>query len=344
MSRHGLAADESKIKVIIEMPPPKNPKDVQVFMGHVNYHRRYIHLFAELAKPLYALLTVFEWTDECDYAFNELKSRLCSAPLLRPPKWDLIFHVHTDASGQALGVVLTQPGEHQKDYPIYFASRQFNEAEANYTVTEREALAMVYSVKKFRYYLLANPFKFFVDHQALVYLVNRPCSTGRITRWLLILQEFDFEIVVRKGKQHFMADHMSRLTSAEPPIGVDDELPDVCLFQIETVPEWATDVVEYLMRGRPDPNMTKKSAKRLIRKVAPYTLLVGKLYRLGKDGILRRCLTEHEMPVVIFEIHEGICGGHFPGEITTRKALKTGYWWPTMAQDIHDFVKACDVC
>ena len=213
VSRHGMAADESKIKVIIQMAPPKTPKDVQIFMGHVNYHRRYIRLFAELAKPLYTLLILFEWTEECEYAFNELKSRLCSAPLLRPPNWDIIFHVHTDASGQALGVVLTQPGEHQKDYPIYFASQQFNDAEANYTVTEREALAMVYSVKKFRYYLLANSFKFFVDHQALLYLVNRPCSTGRITRWLLILQEFDFEIVVKKGKQHFMADHMSRVTS-----------------------------------------------------------------------------------------------------------------------------------
>ena len=81
----------------------------------------------------------------------------------------------------------------------------------NYSTTEQEGIAMVFAVKKFRHYLLATPFKFFVDHQALLYLVNKPCATGRIARWLLLLLEFDFLVVVRKGKQHYMADHMSRI-------------------------------------------------------------------------------------------------------------------------------------
>ena len=98
---------------------------------------------------------------------------------------------------------------------------------------------MVYAVKKFWHYLLANKFVFFVDHQALLYLVNKPCSTGRIVRWFLILLEFDFTIVVKKGTTHQRDDHLSCLTHGEPPVGVDDDLRDAYLFNIEMVPKWS---------------------------------------------------------------------------------------------------------
>ncbi|MCO5559123.1 hypothetical protein L7F22_012715 [Adiantum nelumboides] len=176
---------------------------------------RFILLFAEIARPLYKLLIEFKWTEECDQAYEVLKKALVSAPILRAPDWNVIFHVHIDASNFAIGCVLTQPGEHKLDYPISFASRQLNDAEKNYTTIEREGLAMIYSVKKFRYYLLATKFVFYVDHQALLYLVNKPCATGRISRWLLILLEFDFTVVVRPGKKHLMADHLSRITNGK---------------------------------------------------------------------------------------------------------------------------------
>ena len=94
---------------------------------------------------------------------------------------------------------------------------------------------MVYAVKKFWHYFLANKFNFFVDHQALLYLANKPCSTRRIVRWFLILLEFDFTVVVKKGSTHIQADHLSRMIHGEPPLGVDDDLPDAYLFSIEMV-------------------------------------------------------------------------------------------------------------
>ena len=96
---------------------------------------------------------------------------------------------------------------------------------------------MVYAVKKFCHYLLANQFVFFVDHQALLYLVNKPCSTGRLVRQFVILLEFDFTVVVKKGTTNQRADHVSTIPNGEHPIGVSDELPDACLFQIEMVPK-----------------------------------------------------------------------------------------------------------
>ena len=133
--------------------------------------------------------------------------------------------------------MLAQPSDQKLDHPIYFASRQLNDVEKNYTTIEREGSATVYVVNKFWHNLLANKFFFFVDHQTILYLVIKPCLIGCITRWLLILMEFDFMVAVGKGTTHVLADQMSRIPNGEAPIGVDDALPNAPLFMIDLVPE-----------------------------------------------------------------------------------------------------------
>ena len=113
------------------------------------------------------------------------------------------------------------------DFPVSYASRQLNSVERNYSTTEREGLGMIFAVKKFRHYLLVNKFVFYTYHQALLYLVNKPCNTGRIVRWFLILLEFDFTVVVKKGVTHQKANHLSRLIMGEGKQGI---LDDLCLF------------------------------------------------------------------------------------------------------------------
>ena len=143
VSKNGISTDFNKIKLILELPPPTNFKGVQRFMGHIGYYRRFIYMYVDLARSLYRLLIDSTWIDECQKAYDALKGALASAPILRTPSWNAIFHVHIDASNFAIGCVLAQPGEHKLDYPIYFASRQLNDAERNYTTTEREGLSMV---------------------------------------------------------------------------------------------------------------------------------------------------------------------------------------------------------
>ena len=129
---------------------------------------------------------------------SKTKKALTSAPILRSPDWNLAFHVHIDASNYAIGCILAQPHEGNMDLPVSYAtSRQLNSAKKNYTTTEREGLAMIYAVKKFWHYLSANPFVFYVDP---LYLVNKPCNTGRIVRWFIIFLEFDFTVCVRPRK------------------------------------------------------------------------------------------------------------------------------------------------
>ena len=122
------------------------------------------------------------------------------------------------------------------DYPIVYSSRKLNKVERNYSTTEREALGMVFALQKYRLYLLSNPFIFYTDYQALKYLVNKPLHHGRIYRWLLLFQEFKFEVIVLPGKLNVGPDHLSRIDTGEELIGVDDDLHDAHLFWIEVVP------------------------------------------------------------------------------------------------------------
>jgi hypothetical protein len=112
--------------------------------------------------------------------------------------WKLKFHVHIDASNFALGAMLSQNRDRIIDRPIYYASRLMNSAK-NYRPIEKETLTMIYAMKKFKHYLLGNRFTFFVDHQTLLYLVNKPIVTSQIARWLLLLLEIDFKIIFKLG-------------------------------------------------------------------------------------------------------------------------------------------------
>jgi len=147
--------------------------------------------------------------------FETLKVKLASAPILSPPRSDWIFDVTLDASGWCFSAILWQEDGEVGKKPIYFGSRQMSAAERNYTTTEREALAVVYACKKFRHYLLGYKIVFYTDHNSLKYLVNKLDLSGRIARWILLLQEFDYEVVVKPSKYNQNADYLSQLWGEE---------------------------------------------------------------------------------------------------------------------------------
>jgi hypothetical protein len=132
------------------------------------------------------------------------------------------------------------------DHPIYFASRKLYQAEHNYTKTKREGLAMIYALQKFRHYLLGSHFKFFTDHSATKYLVNKSVLEGRIFMWLLLFHEFSFEVIFKPGICNVGPDHLSRIESGESGGAVDDQIPDVDLFQIESISEYLEEIANFL--------------------------------------------------------------------------------------------------
>ncbi|GJT70930.1 reverse transcriptase domain-containing protein [Tanacetum coccineum] len=231
-SYFGIEVDRAKIDVIAKLPYPTNVKGVRSFLGHVGFYRRFIKDFSMISKLMTQLLmkdTKFDFSDDCKKAFNILKEKLTTAPIIISPDWNEPFELMCDASDFAVGAILGQQID-GKFKPIYYASKTLNNAQEHYTTTEKELLAVVFSFDKFRQYLVLSKTVVYTDHSALKYLFSKEDAKPRLIRWVLLLQGFDIEIKDKKGAENLAADHLSRLEN--PDLGtfaeeeITDEFPD----------------------------------------------------------------------------------------------------------------------
>lgn len=213
VSKDGIAADPEKINQVKDWPTPRSVKHVQQFLGFASYYHKFIMDFATIAKTLHGLTkksTSFVWSRECQISFNLLRKKLSSPPLLCFPDFDKPFILDTDASNEGIGGVLSQTNVHGQEQVVAYASRLLSKQERNYCVTRRELLAVVTFISQFRPYLLGRKFTLRTDHGSLQWLLNFKDPTGQLARWLEKVQEFDFDIVHRKGTLHSNADGLSR--------------------------------------------------------------------------------------------------------------------------------------
>jgi len=195
-----------------QFPRPKTPKNIKHFLGLAGYYRRFIPNFSTLAKPLTNLLkndTRFDWTSAQEQSFETLKQKLCKDPVLQYPDFSKPFILTTDASGIAVGGILSQ-GEINKDRPIAYASRTLTDNEVKYDTYEKEVLAIIYCVKHFRPYLYGRKFTLVTDHKPLLWFKNAQDANMRILRWRLKLAEYDYDVVYKAGKTNVNADALSR--------------------------------------------------------------------------------------------------------------------------------------
>ena len=139
-------------------------------------------------------------------------------------------------------------------------------------------------------------------------------------------------------------DHLSRLESGEEPTKLDEGLPDAQLFSIQMVDDYFQDIVQYLATGLVPLEMTTQQKKQLVVRAADFTLIAGQMYKMGLDEILRRCVLEHEKPLILAEAHSGAAGGHYAGKSTAQKILAAGLWWPTLHKDAREYCHICDIC
>ncbi|GFX46284.1 retrovirus-related Pol polyprotein from transposon 297 [Trichonephila clavipes] len=208
ISKEGIETDNKKIQAITEMKPPKNNREVSKFLGMTGWYQKFIPRYADICEPLYQLKkkgAKFNWSGEAQDSFDQIKRTLTEAPILQLPNFSEQFNLFTDASGVGIGAVLQQ---NQK--PIAFASRTLNKAERNYTVTERECLAVIWALNKFKTYFGPLPVKVITDHAALTKLTNGKNLSSRMIRWALKLSEFNIEWEHRPGVQNVVADLLSR--------------------------------------------------------------------------------------------------------------------------------------
>ena len=214
VSEKGIMTDPDKTKAVREWRIPQSVTELRSFLGFVSYYRRFIKDFAQIAKCLHELTkknVQWKWTAECDIAFQFLKFKLLSAPILGYPEVNGgLFILDTDASNEAIGAVLSQIQDGQEKV-IAYGSRTLSSAEKNYCVTRKEMLALVYFIKHFKHYLLGREFILRTDHGSLVWLHRFKEPDGQIARWLQQLAAFTFQIQHRPGKRHGNADGLTRM-------------------------------------------------------------------------------------------------------------------------------------
>ena len=274
-----------------------------------------------------------------------LKDKLVSAPIVVAPDWSFPFELMCDARDFAIGAVLGQKRE-KIFQVIYYASRTLNDAQLNYATTKKELLAIVFAFEKFRPYLIGNKVVVHIDHSSIKYLMTKKDAKPRLIRWVLLLQEFDVEIKDKKGTENLVADHLSRLEGARDDVPVNDEFPDEKLsaFEDKRAVPWFADYVNYLVAKVVPPEFNYQQKKRFFVHLKHYYWEEPILYRHCADQVIRRCVPEDEMNSILNHCHTLPCGGHFGGQRTAAKVLQSGFYWPTLFKDAHQFVSTCDKC
>ncbi|RVW70093.1 Transposon Ty3-I Gag-Pol polyprotein [Vitis vinifera] len=347
ISKNGIEVDKAKVELIVKLPPPTNVKGIRQFLGHAGFYRRFIKDFSKISKPLCELLVKdakFVWDEKCQKSFEELKQFLTTAPIVRAPNWKLPFEVMCDASDLAMGAVLGQR-EDGKPYVIYYASKTLNEAQRNYTTTEKELLAVVFALDKFRAYLVGSSIVVFTDHSALKYLLTKQDAKARLIRWILLLQEFNLQIRDKKGVENVVADHLSRLVISHDSHGlpINDDFPEESLMSIEVAP-WYSHIANFLVTGEVPSEWSAQDKRHFFAKIHAYYWEEPFLFKYCADQIIRKCVPEQEQSGILSHCHDNACGGHFASQKTAMKVIQSGFWWPSLFKDAHSMCKGCDRC
>ena len=355
-----IEMDPVKVEGVSAWPTPSNVKEVQSFLGFVNFYRRFIHDFSHIAKPLHDLTrkdSTWNWTDACQKAFDSLKSAITSSPILIFPDDNKPYKVEADSSEYATGAVLSQEGEDGKWHPIAFLSKSLNSVERNYDIHDKELLAIIRALEEWRHYLEGAKHKFdiWTDHRNLQYFRTAKKLNRRQARWSLYLSRFFFDLYHRPGRCSGKPDALSR--RSDHGKGEDDN-KDVILLK----PEWfkiqALKQGHVLLSGLEEPLVKKiRESKELDESVVRAVeelrksgtsridgaewaeeqgliLFRGKVY-VPKDVGLRRAIVEAH--------HDSQITGH-PGRWKTLELVTRNYWWPGISRFIASYVQGCDRC
>ena len=333
VSSKGVAVSPANIEKVRQFATPKNITDVQSFMGLCSYYRKFVSKFSNEIEPLSKLTRKgqqFTWGEEQEKCFKEFKIRLTSAPILAFPDYGQPFILACDASGHALGSVLSQVNNITKDErPIAYHSKLFNSAERNYTTTEREMLAIVSSIKKFRHYLVGSKVTIQTDHSALKDILNTQNPTGRIARWINLFSDLDFTIVYRKGKENSNADALSRLSLSCKSALVTEEIPK------EIDKEYYTDIEDTYKKiileklGKFESNTDEK--REISNKAKKYVLLNGYIFKRGKNTAPALVPRISERFNLLKKVHD--LNGHY-GYQSCLTQLQRAAYWQSMENDL----------
>lgn len=326
ISEKGVSADYTKIKAMIEWPQPANIKALRGFLGLTGYYRRFVKNYGIISKPLTQLLKkgAFCWNSEANKAFNQLKTAMSETPVLALPNFEKTFIIETDACKNGVGAVMMQDGR-----PIAYMSKALSPKHLGLSTYEKEMLAVIMAVQKWRAYLLGHQFIIKTDHEALKYLMEQKITTGLQQKWLSRLLGYDYIITYRKGKENIVADSLSRVYEGL------EESTAITVLQ----PTWKEEIcASYDNDSTAQEMLSEISVKG--NSLNDFSLSQGILkwkgrYYVGTSNNLRQKICN--------SIHSNMEGGH-SGIAATLKRAEQLFYWPGLKNDITKLVKECEIC
>lgn len=358
---HGkIEMDPVKVQGVSHWPTPKNVHDVFVFLGFTNFYRRFIEDFADIARPLHNLQqknAKWSWGPREQEAFDELKRKITSSPVLVFPDDHKPYRVEADSSDYATGAVLSQLSSDDKWHPVAFMSKSLNEVERNYEIHDKEMLAIIRALEEWRHFLegAEHRFEIWTDHKNLQYFMTAKKLNRRQARWSLFLASFDFSLHHRPGKRSLKPDALSR--RPDHKTGKDDNSDVVLLkpefFQINALRRGhvlisgeegstlreirqSTDYDEAVVKAVKELRESSASGIRSLEwsEEDGLVLFRGKVYVPRNKDLRRRIVKAH---------HDSAVVGH-PGRWKTLELVARNYWWPGMTKFVAAYVAGCDMC
>ncbi|KRY19033.1 Retrovirus-related Pol polyprotein from transposon TNT 1-94, partial [Trichinella patagoniensis] len=336
----------SKTEIVASWPTPTSTSEVRNFLRLAIYYRRFVKSFASIARPLHRLTEQgrqFSWSNEAEEAFQRLKRALTTAPILAFPRFDIPFVIDTDASETGIGAVLSQKHDPEGERVIAYASRTLSKTDWKYSTTRKELLSIVYFTKLFRPYLVGQRFTLRTDHDSLTWLRNFKEPEGQVARWLEHLQDYDMEVVHRRGWKHNNADAMFR----RPEVTEDNgdhpttEMPSAVVGTAAVSlasnkgaeplkapqDENIECVIRFLRRGRRPTDSEwrelHKDSRDLVKQWKHLRLTPAGLAVVVTGKPARWVPPNYARPSILEQLHNGIGDGHIGVKQTAEKAHAT---------------------
>ncbi|MCH80266.1 transposon Tf2-1 polyprotein [Trifolium medium] len=326
ISEKGVAVDPGKVVSVLQWPQPKNVKGVRGFLGLTGYYRKFIRDYGKIARPLTELTKKdgFKWGVEAQGAFEELKKRLTSAPVLNLPDFSKEFLIECDASGGGLGAILMQDGK-----PIAYYSKALGVRNLTKSAYEKELMAVVLAIQHWRPYLLGRKFVVSTDQKSLKQLLQQRIVTAEQQNWTAKLLGYDFEIVYKQGRLNKGADALSRIHEGGEIKTMISQSKWIQEEQVKTENQQDGKIQRIIVDLQQDPESWPG-----------YEYIHGMLMYEGRLVISNKSLL---IPTLLDEFHATPHGGH-SGFYKTYRRLAANLYWVGMKSTIQEYVRNCDVC